>query len=157
MLYTIREQEAARAQVFDLVKTLVRFGIASQNINDWGYQSGRELDLGMRDLVHRVIYKATETKSALDWHNSIDITHKKDQYWYVGDMHDAGWVASTISYSLTSYIDECDYIEELDLGEDVELIHLDLHHQFHQSNPTPNIFGQRCRNQSPSSFAIDSS
>ncbi len=56
-------------------------------------------------------------------------------------------------------VDEREYRDPIEVDRDElrELILLDLHLQPRQQDPTPMLFGPRCRCQSPSSFAIDSS
>lgn len=130
----MRTEELSRA-ILDLIKTLIRFEVASQRTDDWGYKAYADICTYIRLISIKETLKDEQNKSKIDWHNSLDISTRKE----IGFLQYFSSVEYTINLSEVISID------------------LDPHLQSHQLNQALDTCEPKDKYQTPSTSELDSS
>lgn len=115
-----------RSAMWHLINTLLRFKVAKERVEYWGFSSVHKMETAMDLHVERLIIKEQEAEELIkqehdNWGNTI---HKPVIFTVdaVGCLHGEIYC--------DYYYDDKEY-QQMEL---MELITLDLHHQFHQSD-----------------------
>lgn len=116
-----------------------------QMLTDLGIMSNSIKELGFKD------YWDFEAHIALYVSLYQEIPYKAESAWEIRD------VSGIYSVYIDEYVDYYYDKIEGDRSDLAAAILLDRHLRLHQQVLTPKLSGQRCSNQNPSSFVIDSS